>query len=199
MYRVPFLRSRSFKFRDLRPTNSAAACLWTRSLRVWPQDNRSSPNSSSANRSSASAKLPSPTIRDDEDPLHTGNPQSPPPAADPPKPKTPIQTIVESCPPPPDIPEESSQPTSQGLGELIMGAFGPSPPINPVPPNVNRPYTSALAALLTVGDQTFAASKGGFTVALTPVLPGSAPVTVAGTPVSLSPSGEIFIDVAARP
>ena len=60
-----------------------------------------------------------------------------------------------------------------------MGAFGPDPPINPVQPNVDRPYTSALAALLTVGDQTFAASKGGF--------------TVAGTPVSLSPSGEVFI------
>ena len=109
-----------------------------------------------------------------------------PPAADSPKPKTPIQTIVGNGPSPPDIPEESSQPTSQGLGELIMGAFGPDPPINPVPPNVDRPYTSALAAPLTVGDQTFVASKGGFTVAGTPVLPGSAPVTVAGTPVCIT-------------
>ena len=140
-----------------------------------------------------SANLPSATVRGDEDPVRTGNPQNPPSAADPPKPKTPIQTIVGTGPPPPDIPEEGSQRTSQGLGGLIMGAFGPDPLINPVPPNIDRPYTSALAALLTVGDQTFAPSKGGFTVAGTPVLPGSAPITVAGTPVSLSPSGEVFI------
>ena len=141
-----------------------------------------------------SANLPSPTIRDDEDPLRTGNAQSPPSAADPPKPKTPIQTNVGSGPPPPDIPEEGPQLTPQGLGGLIMGAFGPDPPINPVPPNVDQPYTSALAGLITVGDQTFAPYKGGFTVAGTPVLPGSAPIMVAGTPVSLSPSGEVFID-----
>ena len=49
---LTFLRSESFKFRDLRPTHSAAACLWTRSLRLWPQDNGSSDHTRSAFRSS---------------------------------------------------------------------------------------------------------------------------------------------------
>lgn len=74
-----------------------------------------------------------------------------------------------------------------------MGAFGSGPPIDQAPPNVAQPYAAGPAAVLTVGGQIFAPRKGGFDVAGTPVLPGSAPITVAGTPVSLNPSGEVFV------
>ena len=99
-----------------------------------------------------SASLPSSTIRDDENPLRTGNPQSPPPAADPPKPEMPIQTIAGSGLPPPAIAEERPQLTPQGLGKLIMGAFGSDPTIDQGPPEVDQPHTSAPAAVLAMGD-----------------------------------------------
>ena len=74
-----------------------------------------------------------------------------------------------------------------------MGGFGSGPPIDPALPNIAQSYAGTPAAVLTIGDQTFAPSKGGFDVAGTPVLPGSAPITVAGTPISLNPSGEVFV------
>lgn len=74
-----------------------------------------------------------------------------------------------------------------------MGAFGPGPPIGRAPSNIIQPDAAAHAAVLTVGDQTFTLSKDGFDIAGTPVLPGSAPITVAGTLVSLNPSGEVFV------
>ena len=129
-----------------------------------------------------SANLPRPTTSD-------GNPQDIPPAGDPPKPDAPTQTVVGSGLSPNGVPEGNLPANSPGLGGLIMGAFGPGPPIDQAPSNVLQPD----AAILTVGDQTFTPSKGGFDIAGTAVLPGSAPITIAGTPVSLNPSGEVFV------
>ena len=140
-----------------------------------------------------SASLPRQTTSDDKSPSPTGNPQNLPPAADPPKPDAPAQTVVGSGPSLNGVPEGNAPASPQGLGGLIMGAFGPGPPIVQAPSNVVQPDAAAHATVLTVGDQTFTPSRGGFDIAGTPVLPGSAPIIIAGTPVSLNPSGEVFV------
>lgn len=137
----------------------------------------------------ASASLPRPTTSHNDDPSRTGNPQNMPPAANPPKSDAPTQTVIGIGLPPNGVSEGNLPANSPGLGGLIMGAFGPGAPIYQAPSNIGQPDP----AVLTVGDQTFAPSKGGFDIAGTPILPGSAPVTIAGTPVSLSPSGEVFV------
>ncbi len=140
-----------------------------------------------------SATLPKPTTSDIVNLSPATNPESPPQAADPPKSYTPAQTTVGGGDSQQDVPEGDFQTTSQGLGGLIIGAFGSGPPIDQAPSKVASPDAAAPAAVLTVGDQTFVPSKSGFDVAGTPILPGSPPVTIAGTPVSLSPSGDIFV------
>ena len=146
-----------------------------------------------------SVNLPSPTTSDHKDPSVTGISQSILPVVDPLKPNTPAQTTVGNdlplgdVPGVPNVPKASPQPTTQGLGGLIMGGFGSGPSNGQVPPIVDQPYAAAPALIITVGDQTFAPSKGGFNVAGTLVVPGSAPIMVAGTPVSLSPSGGLFV------
>lgn len=139
-----------------------------------------------------SASLPRPTTSDDKDPSRTGDPQNQSPAADPSKPDAPTHTLVGSGLPLNGVPEGNLPANTQGLGGLIIGAFGPGPPIDQAPSDVVQPD----AAVLTAGDQTFTPSKGGFDIAGTPVLPGSAPIKIAGTPVSLSPSGEVFVGVS---
>lgn len=146
-----------------------------------------------------SVNLPSPTTSDNKDPSLTGNSQSTLSVVDPLKPDTPAPTTVGNdlpvvdVPGVPNVPKASPQATSQGLGGLIMGGFGSGPSNGQVPPVVGQPYAAAPALIITVGDQTFAPSKGGFNVAGTPVVPGRAPIMVAGTPVSLSPSGGLFV------
>ena len=140
-----------------------------------------------------SADMPKPTTSDTVNLPPATNPQSPPQVADPPKSDTPAQDPVGSGDSPQDVPEGDSQKTSQGLGGLIIGAFGPGPPIEQAPSKVTSPDAAAPAAVLTVGDQTFVPKESGFDVGGTPVLPGSPPIKVAGTPVSLNPSGDVFV------
>ena len=146
-----------------------------------------------------SVNLPSPTTSDNKDPSVTGNSQSIPSVVDPLKPNAPAQTTVGNglslvhVPGASNAPEASPQATTQGLGGLIMGGFGSGPSNGQVAPIVDQPYAAAPALIITVGDQTFAPSKDGFLVAGTAVAPGSAPIMVAGTPVSLSPSGALFV------
>ena len=45
----------------------------------------------------------------------------------------------------------------------------------------------------TVGGQTFVANPTGFSLDSSQVLPGDAAITVSGTPISLSPSGVLFV------
>ena len=140
-----------------------------------------------------SASFPRQTTSDDKNPSPTGDPKNLPPAAGPPKPDAPAQTVVGSGPSLNGVPEENGPANPQGLGGLIIGAFGPGPPIVQAPSNIVQPDAAAHAAVLTVGDQTFTPSQGGFDIAGTSVLPGSAPIIIAGTPVSLNPSGEVFV------
>ena len=51
----------------------------------------------------------------------------------------------------------------------------------------------SVAPVLNVGHQTFSASAGGFKIADTSVLPGSAAVTISGTAVSLGSSGQLVV------
>lgn len=140
-----------------------------------------------------SADIPKPTTSDTVNLAPATNPQSPAQVADPPKPDRPAQTTVESGHPPQEVAEGDSQRTSQGLGGLIIGAFGNGPPIEQSLAKAASPDAAAHTAVLTVGDQTFVPSKSGFDIAGTPVQPGSPPIQVAGTPVSLSSSGDLYV------
>ena len=140
-----------------------------------------------------SADIPKPTASDTVNLPPATNPQSPPQVAHPPKSDTPAQNTVGSDYSPQDPLEGDSQTTSQGLGGLIIRAFGTGPLIEQALSKVTSPNVAAPAALFTVGDQTFVPRKSGFDVGGTPVLPGSPPITVAKTPVSLNPSGDVFI------
>ncbi|KAM0798562.1 hypothetical protein BDR22DRAFT_974426 [Usnea florida] len=146
-----------------------------------------------------SVNLPSPTTSDNQDPSVPDISQSALSVVNSLKPNTPAQTTVGNglplvdVPGAPNVPKASLQATTQGLGGLIMGGFGSGPSNGEVSPIVDQSYAAGTALTITVGDQTFAPSKDGFVVAGTSVVPGSAPVMIAGTPVSLSPSGGLFV------
>lgn len=88
----------------------------------------------------------------------------------------------------------SSIPISLGpSGTLFIGddaiPLSNPPPLPTLLPN----------SVFTVGDEVFRANAIGFTVAGSKVLPGGAPVTVFGTPVSLDSSGTLFLGGTAIP
>ena len=82
----------------------------------------------------------------------------------------------------------SNIPISLGLSDTLLVGGDAISFLNPLarpslPPN----------SVFLVGGEVFRAHPIGFTVAGSKVLPGGAPVTVSGTPVSLDPSGTLFL------
>ncbi len=96
----------------------------------------------------------------------------------------------ETQPYPPSVVEGNSPEPSQGLGGLIMGGLGPNR--NPVS-FAQSVDADSHETVLTIGGQTFVPNQSGFNIAGITVRPGAAPTSVAGIPVSLDPSGAVFI------
>ncbi|KAL9098639.1 MAG: hypothetical protein Q9163_005738 [Psora crenata] len=113
--------------------------------------------------------------------------------------------------------KQAGDPTqaSPDFGELIVGRFGDGPPnVNTAPdlgsppspvlttsnvPINDNPTTSNISpptpapGVFTVAGKIFTADPAGFQLAGSTLSPGRSPVTIAGTPVSLGPSGGLAI------
>ena len=112
---------------------------------------------------------------------------------------------------PPTSLEQGSDPKAKqpGLGAIILSALGeanlqPSKIANPVEVGKinnqdNLLSTSASPEFVTIAGQTLIAEPSKVIVAGITLLPGDAGVTISGTPVSLAPSGTLFINNSPAP
>lgn len=81
------------------------------------------------------------------------------------------------------------QQTSQGLGGMIMGGLNGGSPQGPA-----IPEGETVAAPITIGGQILTTGSFGLKIAGETAAPGGAPITIAGTPISLDSSGTIYIN-----
>lgn len=86
----------------------------------------------------------------------------------------------------------SGKVVSMGDGVLVVGTQ------TVALPSASSKGSSEWSPLVTVGNQVITAYPTGFAVSGTTLLPGHAGITVAGTPISLDPSGLLIVGTSTR-